>query len=244
MAKKSESEKPGFLIRHKYRETLKELEDCQRGRLLLYLLNYSEYEEEPEKDGSAEYFIFKIIKSDIDQDRENYLNVRKKNKENAEKRWHKNQDTPNDITENSTVVCDRMRPYADDANRIDREKKGIDINSSSLKRESKERDFHTPTLKEIKQYQEKIGSRVDCEKFFNHYESIDWIVNGSPVSDWKARFRNWWKNDQSKEKEQIGAHQKKTNGFSNFAERKATNKEIDELEHSLVKNEHFQVSRR
>jgi len=53
--------------------------------------------------------------------------------------------------------------------------------------------FVKPSIKEIKDYSESIGATTNAVTFFNHYETVGWLVgkNKLPMKDWKAAVRGW-----------------------------------------------------
>ncbi len=51
--------------------------------------------------------------------------------------------------------------------------------------------FTKPTHEQIL---EVITDHVECEKFFNYYESNGWRVGKNPMKNWKAAAVNWLKN--------------------------------------------------
>jgi hypothetical protein len=55
--------------------------------------------------------------------------------------------------------------------------------------------FVKPTIGEVRAYCVEIGSRVDPQAFFDHYESNGWKVGKNPMRDWKASIRNWGRRD-------------------------------------------------
>lgn len=55
-----------------------------------------------------------------------------------------------------------------------------------------------PTLDEVKAYCEERNSSVDPERFFDFYQSKDWMVGKSKMKDWRAAFRNWERSDDKK----------------------------------------------
>jgi hypothetical protein len=49
-----------------------------------------------------------------------------------------------------------------------------------------------PTIDEIKLHGAKIGlPEIECEKYFNHYESNGWKVGQNPMKLWTAGMANW-----------------------------------------------------
>jgi hypothetical protein len=59
--------------------------------------------------------------------------------------------------------------------------------------EKTEEGFKRPLLPELRDYFAKQSWPViEAEKFFNHYESIGWLVGGkTPMQNWQASAANW-----------------------------------------------------
>lgn len=97
-----------------------------------------------------------------------------------------------------------------DKNRIDKNR--IDKNSIEENREEKERctpktkpkhtskRFIKPSIEEIKEYCSQNDLNIDCERFYDYYESNDWHVGKNKMKDWKATARNWNRNNYNSNK--------------------------------------------
>jgi hypothetical protein len=49
-----------------------------------------------------------------------------------------------------------------------------------------------PSVEDVENYRQKIGSKVDAQLFTDFYQANGWRQsNGNPVKDWKAAFRAW-----------------------------------------------------
>lgn len=94
---------------------------------------------------------------------------------------------------------------------IDTEKeKDIDIETEGEKEKEAEASFGThsgknnfensfdniPSLDDVKAYALERGSAVDCEKFYDHYSAVGWMMGKTPIKDWKAAFRKWEKTEK------------------------------------------------
>ena len=94
---------------------------------------------------------------------------------------------------------------------IDTEKeKDIDIETEGEKEKEAEASFGThsgknnfensfdniPSLDDVKAYALERGSAVDCEKFYDHYSAVGWLMGKTPIKDWKAAFRKWEKTEK------------------------------------------------
>lgn len=89
------------------------------------------------------------------------------------------------------------------------DKNSIDKNSIEENREEKENStpktkskhtskcFIKPTIEEVKEYCSQNDLRIDCERFYDYYESNDWHVGKNKMKDWKATARNWNRNNHS-----------------------------------------------
>lgn len=73
-------------------------------------------------------------------------------------------------------------------------------------KEKKTKRFVKPSIEEIKEYVFKNSLNVDCEYFYDYYESNGWTVGKNHMKDWKATLRNWSRRNQKstvKKKSQI-----------------------------------------
>lgn len=60
--------------------------------------------------------------------------------------------------------------------------------------------FIRPTLDEIKEYFNSVGTKVDPDRFFNYYEASNWMRGTTKISNWKACLRTWETQDKSNNK--------------------------------------------
>ena len=69
--------------------------------------------------------------------------------------------------------------------------------------------FLKPTRFDIKGYCIERKNQVDCETFYDFYESKDWLIGKNKMKDWKACLRNWEKrNNKNKDNTTSHRHQK------------------------------------
>ena len=61
----------------------------------------------------------------------------------------------------------------------------------NIKKTNTKKTFNKPTLEELKEYCRQQNLTIDCEYFFDYYESNGWKVSNTPMKDWKATIRNW-----------------------------------------------------
>jgi hypothetical protein len=74
----------------------------------------------------------------------------------------------------------------------------LNYNNTNIYNNS-ENEFKKPTLDEIQLYANSIKTEqpIDCERFYDHYESVGWYVGKAPMVDWKAMVRKWGKRQKS-----------------------------------------------
>ena len=59
--------------------------------------------------------------------------------------------------------------------------------------------FQKPTLDELIAYKQKANlALVDCEAFFDFYESKGWVIGKNPMKDWQAAMRNWERTERER----------------------------------------------
>lgn len=121
------------------------------------------------------------------------------------------------VVENKIIVtCMKMRVRADEytlkvlrtleSNRLSQEsistvsRHGTD-KVPSKRIEEKRREsigrFTPPTIKEIAEYVQEKNYSVDAERFWNFYESKNWMVGKNKMKKWKSAVANWNSNGQS-----------------------------------------------
>lgn len=73
------------------------------------------------------------------------------------------------------------------------------LNNNTNIYNNSENEFKKPTLDEIQLYADSIKTEmpIDCERFYDHYESVGWYVGKAPMVDWKAMVRKWGKRQKS-----------------------------------------------
>ena len=60
---------------------------------------------------------------------------------------------------------------------------------------------HAPSLDEVIAYGISLGKdEVYCKKFFNNYSSINWMIGGTKIINWKSKFDYWVEQDKEKNK--------------------------------------------
>lgn len=70
-----------------------------------------------------------------------------------------------------------------------------DIKKEIYKEKNTKR-FVKPSLEEIKEYVFENSLNVDCEYFYDYYQSNGWTVGKNHMKDWKATLRNWSRRNQ------------------------------------------------
>ena len=72
-------------------------------------------------------------------------------------------------------------------------------NSESKPKHTSKR-FIKPSIEEIKEYCSQNDLNIDCERFYDYYESNDWHVGKNKMKDWKETARNWNRNNYNSNK--------------------------------------------
>lgn len=63
----------------------------------------------------------------------------------------------------------------------------------NVNKEKNVKKFIKPTIQEIADYCTERKNGVDPVKFFNHYESVDWMRGKNKIKNWKACVVTWEK---------------------------------------------------
>jgi hypothetical protein len=60
--------------------------------------------------------------------------------------------------------------------------------------------FTRPTIDEIKEYFNAVGTKVDPDRFFNYYEASNWMRSKTQIQNWKACLKTWESRDKEEKK--------------------------------------------
>ena len=74
----------------------------------------------------------------------------------------------------------------------------INITNTNLTDSNTKVGFVKPTIIDIKEFCKERKNNVDCETFFDFYESNGWKVGKNSMKNWKASVRTWEKSRNNK----------------------------------------------
>ena len=86
-------EKPGVMLYFDRLPYLNRMDDMQRGRLFLWIMEYAQYGVVPEIEDPMLGMAWDVVKPAIDLDTERYEAKCERNRENIQKRWNKDSNT-------------------------------------------------------------------------------------------------------------------------------------------------------
>ena len=72
--------------------------------------------------------------------------------------------------------------------------------NTNPKRKETASQFTPPAVWEVEEYVKEKNLKVDPLKFFDYYESNDWIIGKTKMKDWKAALRTWDRREKENEK--------------------------------------------
>jgi hypothetical protein len=166
------TDKKSFLLYCDLIHTVEQLTDEQAGDLFKHVLRYVN-DQEPQTENVITRIAFEPIKQSLKRDLQKYEDIRKRNQDNARKRWDATASSgiPND-TKNADSVSDSVS------------------DSVNVKKEIN-RGLVKPTIEQLKEYMSEQGMNDIADKWLNHYESNGWMVGKNKMKDWKASVRTW-----------------------------------------------------
>ena len=155
------------------------LEDDERGRLFIAVLEYARSGTCPELSG-REAVLFPVFRATIDRDaqkaetnsKNGSLGGRGKKADESERKQNK-------ATESERKATKDIRQKKEDIRQ--RTEEEIVLRAGR---------FTPPTLAEVQSYVAERHSPVDPQGFLDFYESKGWMVGKTPMKDWKAACRN------------------------------------------------------
>jgi len=165
------TDKKSFLLYCDLIHTVEQLTDEQAGDLLKHILRYVN-DQEPQTENVITRIAFEPIKQSLKRDLQKYEDIRKRNQDNARKRW--------DATASSGIPNDTKNADSD----------SVSV-SVSVTDKKEIKGFVKPTIEQLKEYMSEQGMNDIAENWLNHYEANGWMVGKVKMKDWKASVRTW-----------------------------------------------------
>ena len=75
------------------------------------------------------------------------------------------------------------------------ESKSIELEKELDFKEEKKKE-KKPTLEEVTAYAATRKKAIDPAHFYDYYQAMDWKIKGHPITDWKAKFREWERSEK------------------------------------------------
>jgi len=165
------TDKKSFLLYCDLIHTVEQLTDEQAGDLFKHILRYVN-DQEPQTENVITRIAFEPIKQSLKRDLQKYEDIRKRNQDNARKRW--------DATASSGIPNDTKNADSD----------SVSV-SVSVTDKKEIKGFVKPTIEQLKEYMSEQGMNDIAENWLNHYEANGWMVGKNKMKDWKASVRTW-----------------------------------------------------
>lgn len=163
-----------------FAKTLEPLKDGESGRLFIAMLEYAERGAEPDLSGNERY-IWPMVKSEIDRQREAYDHKCEVNRINGASR-----------TQSHPVAATGTQSLQDkDKEKTKTEDKDIKETPPKGGAKKSAPRFDPPTVEQVKEYCEERGNYVDADRFVDFYSAKGWMVGKNRMKDWKAAVRTW-----------------------------------------------------
>ena len=219
--------KKSFIIYDSWGKVFKSLPKEQAGELIQALCAYSFDDNENDIDDPALAAIFVMVKDKLDEDAENYEEVKKKRTAAIKKRWGDKSQREEDTQGNKSIEKNTNEYIS-----IQNDSVSVSVSDSvsiskDIDKGNRERSaFRPPDVSEVRSYCQERKNRVDPERFVDFYTSKGWFVGKTKMKDWRAAVRNWEKEDAR------SGTTKKTTQPSNTR----NDYDFDAIERALVKN--------
>ena len=155
------------------------LEDAERGRLFVAILEYARSGTFPELSG-REAVLFPVFRAIIDRDNQKAeVNSKNGSLGGRGNKANESEQKRNEATESEQKATKDIRQKTEDKRQKTEDKSVI-----------RAKRFTPPTLAEVQSYVAERHSPVDPQGFIDYYASKGWMVGKTPMKDWKAACRN------------------------------------------------------
>ena len=184
-----------------FEDRTEELNDNEKGALLLAMLRYARTCEKPDLSGN-ERFLFSTFKTEIDRDKANYdkkvANGSKGGRPPAGGNQKKPEETGDNQTKPNETENNQTKPEETEDN-LPLKNKNKEQEQEKEKKESKR--FAPPSEEEVRDYCREKGYEIDAEVFVAFYASKGWKVGNQPMKSWKQALVTWAKRRKEEHKD-------------------------------------------
>lgn len=195
-------------------EAIKELDAELQAQVYSAIFEYALNFNEVALSGVAKT-VFTLIKPQLDANQKRYSNgMQAKNKQSISKHEAKGKQTKSNTLPNvnDNVNANDNVNVNVNVNQNENDNANDNVNSEKRKR------FTAPTYDDVLNFMIEINGLAknvfthdrlitESKNFFNHYESVGWVVGRAKMKDWHAAIRKWLNNSVKFEKQNIKSHQ-------------------------------------
>lgn len=219
------SDKKSFVMYENWGAVFEKMSNEQAGELIKAIYAYQKDLDATPKD-PAIAFVFELIKQKLDEDNEKYKKVCAARADAGKSGGRPKAEEP----EEKQMVSDEkqkkqmlLKKSKKSKCFFEKAKKADNDNDNDLKETTlesgKEKRFAPPTHENVSMYCKEMGyGHVDIERFIDYYSSVEWKTpSGNKITDWRAKVREWERQDKRKRLEGAVKATKKT-GFHNLEE--------------------------
>lgn len=182
----------GLMIYKETADLVNRLSDEEAGILFKAASKYAFSGEETTFDERLLDFAYTVMKRDIDRAQERYAKVCERNRVNGVKGGRpKNPVEPKETHENPLGFWETQQNPKKPT-----ETETVTITKTVTKEKEKEREkpsgFKPPTIDDLKAYAAEKGyNQFNAERFWNFYESKNWMVGKNKMANWRSAVSNW-----------------------------------------------------
>ena len=191
-----------------YKSYLKMLEPYnyeERGRLITTMMEYMYYGVVPELEGN-ERFVWNMLQSQIDRDKEAYITKCETNRRNGQKGGRP-----------KSTACEETEGFSEEPNEPNKkENKTKNKNKNKNKKNTERENIIPPLDTETEESEEAVvpspyeipdvdsilafcrqeGIYVDPYRFIERYDTVGWRLSGHPIYDWRPLVRKWARSEE------------------------------------------------
>ena len=183
-----------------FKEFMEPLNDEEKGRLFVAMLDYAQDGSEPGLEGN-ERFVWAMAKRIIDREAAAYESKVNSASKARSSRWKQTSDIRADALESEPIplVSDKEKEYEKDKEKENEYEKEEENEKASLQeyvcvpkeKEAPVTGPHIPEREEVETYCRERKNGIDGDYFFDYYAATGWRVGQNPIRDWRALVRAW-----------------------------------------------------
>ncbi len=187
--------RPGCMFYFEWNDAMQYLTDEEFGRMFRAILDYCQFEVEPEFKSRDLLMLWGMVRNKLDADKRTYETKVAKSRKAANARWEK-------------MLGHASAFQAWETEKETETKREIETEIETQSQPETQRDFGgvcgMPTADEVNVFSLMHGGPAFGQEFVETYTNTGWTIDGNPIRNWRGLVIKWIEDTRQEERELAG----------------------------------------